>query len=246
MILHIPHSSTNILHYELHNAERELQRMTDWFTDDLYACDGATKIIFGLSRLVCDVERFEDDTQETMSRFGKGVCYTTDTEGRLLREVSSASRQEIIEKYYRPHHQRLSDAVDDELASKGRTLVVDCHSFPDVSYYFNSDYRKRRPDICIGTDAFHTPPELVETVKEYFTSKGYAVQIDDPYAGTLLPLKHYGKNRDVHGIMIEINRKLYMDDDGTKSNYYEVLKQELGTLLESLKERYAPAVRSLS
>ncbi len=242
MILHIPHASTNTLQYELQNRERELLRMTDWFTDELYSCREAIKIVFGVSRLICDVERFEDDTQETMSRFGKGVCYTTDTEGTVLREVSDASRQAIITDYYRPHHQGLSDAVDHELASMGRALVVDCHSFPDVAYYFNSDFGKRRPDICIGTDTYHTPPELVETVKEYFTSKGYVVQIDDPYAGTLVPLKHYGKNRDVHGIMIEINRKLYMDDDGTKSNYYEVLKQELGTLLESLKERYAPAV----
>ncbi len=100
MILHIPHSSTNTLNYVLNNKEREILRMTDHFTDDLYRCRDASRIVFGLSRLICDVERFEDDNEEFMSRFGMGVCYTTNTDGKKLRDVTIEDRQYIIENYY--------------------------------------------------------------------------------------------------------------------------------------------------
>lgn len=237
MILHIPHSSTQTLDYELNNKKREILRMTDWYTDDLYDYQDATKVVFGLSRLICDVERFEDDDQEAMSRFGMGVCYVTDTQGNALRSVSDEERKQIIREYYKPHHQRLSDAVDKELEDNGSALIIDCHSFPDVAYYFNSDFEKKRPDICIGTDAFHTSPELVQKVQKYFQDKGYDVRVDDPYSGTLVPLKHYHQETNVQGIMIEVNRRLYMNENGSKNDHYTILKNELNVLLESLNNR---------
>jgi len=234
MILHIPHSSTNTLDYQINNRCRELHRMTDHFTDELYQNPNATKIIFRLSRLICDVERFDDDTQESMSKYGMGVCYTTDTEGKSLREVTPQEREEILLKHYHPHHKALEYAVDLELEKKDTALIIDCHSFPDEPYYFNSDFGKIRPDICIGSDSFHTPKKLLEKVKVYFLGKGYHVSVDIPYTGTIVPLKHYKRKKNVHSIMIEINRKLYMDDCGYKTEHFDILKGELNDLLASL------------
>ena len=236
MILHIPHASTNTLDYEINNKCRELLRMTDHFTDELYQNASAKKVIFKLSRLICDVERFSDDTQESMSKFGMGVCYTKDTQGKTLRHVSKKDRSEILDKYYLPHHKTLESAVDMELEKKGSALVIDCHSFPNEPYYFNSDAGKVRPDICIGTDSFHTPKKLLERVKSYFLSKGYHVSVDAPYSGSMVPLKHYKKEKNVHSIMIEVNRKLYMDECGYKSEHFIVLQDELRELLLSLEE----------
>ncbi len=234
MILHIPHASQETLDLELNNRDRELLRMTDHFTDELYTNENATRVVFGLSRLICDVERFEADEQESMSKFGMGVCYTTDTDGEVLRDVTAQEREDIVKNYYYPHHQKLSDAVDKELSEKGSALVIDCHSFPDTPYYFNSDFNKIRPDICIGTDSYHTPKELVEVVKSFFLKKGYKTSVDAPYSGTMVPLKHYKKDKRVNSIMIEINRKLYMDDEGFKTEHFDVLKEELTELLRSI------------
>ena len=234
MILHIPHSSTQTLKYKLKNRDREILRMTDHFTDELYTNRDATRVVFGLSRLICDVERFEDDKQESMSKFGMGVCYTTDTDGKVLRRVAPEDREEIVKKHYRPHHKKLSNAVDKELKEKGSSLIIDCHSFPDNSYYFNSDYNKKRPDICIGTDSFHTSKELLHIVKSFFLKKGYETSVNAPYSGTIVPLKHYKKDKRVGSIMIEINRKLYMDDEGVKSEYFEELSGEVSELLSHL------------
>jgi N-formylglutamate deformylase len=231
MILHIPHSSTDTLNYAIHNKELEVLRMTDHFTGDLYTCKNATRVVFGVSRLICDVERFEHDDQEIMSHYGMGVCYTQNAEGQKLRDVSPDERHYIVEHYYRPHHQRLTDAVDIELSKGDSALIIDCHSFPDTAYYFNQDFEKKRTDICIGTDKFHTPKVLLEITKKFFLSKGYTVSVDYPYFGTIVPLKHYKKDKRVSSIMIEVNRKLYMDEDGFKTEHYDDLKVELNELL---------------
>jgi N-formylglutamate amidohydrolase len=234
MILHIPHASTNTAGYDINNRCRELLRMTDHFTDELFINEHATSLLFKLSRLICDVERFEDDEQESMSHFGMGVCYTKDSEGELLRESSVTEKNSIINDYYKPHHASLTQAVENELDTKGKALIIDCHSFPDEAYYFNSDFGKSRPDICLGTDEFHTPKALVEKVKVFFLAKGYDVRVDSPYSGTMVPLKHYKKNANVHSIMIELNRKLYMDECGYKTEHYETIQAELTELLATL------------
>ena len=235
MILHIPHSSTEILNKELVNKELELLRMTDHFTDELYTHKNATKVIFGLSRLICDVERFEDDEKEAMSKLGMGICYVKNSFQKLLRTVTKEEKLSIIESFYRPHHQRLSNEVDGELILKESALIIDCHSFPEVSYPFNSDFKKRRPDICLGTDMFHTPKELLHTVKRFFLEKGYEVQVNSPYSGTMVPLKHYKKDKRVKSIMIEINRRLYMDEEGFKTEHFYEIQEEISVLLSELE-----------
>ncbi|WP_207561031.1 N-formylglutamate amidohydrolase [Sulfurimonas aquatica] len=238
MILHIPHSSTDTLDYKFLHKERELLRMTDHYTDDLYGCADAKRVVFELSRLVCDVERFQDDEQEPMSRFGMGVCYTKNSEGNKLRVVTDANKEYIISNYYIPHHHELSSAVDDELAHSTKALIIDCHSFPDKAYRFNNDFNQKRPDICIGTDSYHTPKGLLEETKKYFLSKGYVVQVNKPYSGSIVPMKHYKKDKRVLSIMIEINRKLYMDEHGFKTEHYEDLKEEIHELLIHLNHLY--------
>ena len=246
MILHIPHSSTNTLEYKIQHRDRELLRMTDHYTDELYSYDKASRIVLGVSRLICDVERFEDDALESMSRFGMGVCYTKNTQGDLLRNVSDADRKNILESFSYPHHQNLSDGVEKELERQGSALVIDCHSFPDEAYYFNSDFGEKRPDICLGTDDFHTPKKLLEDVKKFFLSKGYTVKVNTPFSGTMVPLKYYKKEKSVHSIMIELNRKLYMDKDAHKTEHFYTLQEELSALLTQIHKEYSTKIQPLN
>lgn len=226
MILHIPHSSTNTLDKEfLCNLEVELDRMTDFDTDKLFDYPDATKIIFPVSRLICDVERFEDDEIEEMSKKGMGVCYTQNAFGEPLRKVTEQERSHIIEKHYRPHHRKLTDAVDQELDEDDTALVIDCHSFPNIPLPCNLSQCPSRPDICIGTDSFHTPDKLRDETVAYFKSCGYNVAINNPFAGTLIPMKYYQKDTRVQGIMIEVNRDLYKKD-------FELVQNNIAEWLE--------------
>lgn len=210
MILHIPHASTNTLGL-LFKADlnREIELLTDHYTDEIFNCAGSKKLVFPVSRLVCDVERFENDSDEPMSKLGMGVCYTLTTNGKALRHVSPEEREFILARYYRPHHQRLTELVHCELDNTDKAIIVDCHSFPSSPLPCDMCQRYPRPDICIGTDSFHTPDDLIQLTKSYFENLGHTVAINSPYTGTIVPLSYLHKDRRVKSIMIEINRDLY-------------------------------------
>ena len=94
-----------------------------------------------------------------------------------------------------------------------------------------------RPDFCLGTDDFHTSEELVATVEKELQSLGYSTARDQPFSGTIVPMKHYQKEQRVQSLMIEINRWLYLGEDySVDSERVEVLIEILRRIAEVLKE----------
>ena len=88
---------------------------------------------FLFSRLVLDPERFLDDKDEPMADFGMGVIYTKTSDGSLLRDMpQEEERENLIHKYYVPHHRALTNAVEFEIQEGGYTQIIDCHSFPSI------------------------------------------------------------------------------------------------------------------
>jgi N-formylglutamate amidohydrolase len=73
------------------------------------------------------------------------------------------------------------------------------------------DQTPTRPPACVGTDDFHTPRGLTAGVQEALSLQLDSVPVNAPYAGTMVPGKHWGKDPRVHSVMIEISRNLYMD-----------------------------------
>ena len=47
---------------------------------------------------------------------------------------------------------------------------------------------------------------------DFFTSKGLSVSVNAPFAGALVPLSRYRRDRRVASVMVEVNRRLYMDE----------------------------------
>lgn len=71
--------------------------------------------------------------------------------------------------------------------------------------------KQPRPDFNIGTDAYHATESLRNFSLDFFETKGYSILENDPYAGAITPLKYYQKDKRIKSIMLEINRKLYME-----------------------------------
>jgi len=228
MILHIPHASLNLAgrSFECDTA-LELERMTDHRTDELFEQLAAVRVVFSVSRLVCDVERFTDETQESMAAKGMGICYQTNSFGKLLRHVSAAERHHIIEEFYKPHHLKLEQAVNAELAKTGQALIIDCHSFSNTPLPHEDSQHIPRPDICIGTEHLHTPDHLTELAVNHFRALGYSVAVNDPFGGSLVPLVHLHKNAQVRSLMIEVNRSTYQDN-------FEQVKYDVTRCLDAL------------
>jgi len=249
LILHIPHSSTTIpddlrdsLLLSDSELESELIRMTDSFTDELFDVQGddSSRVVFPVSRLVLDTERFVDDDQEPMAARGMGVVYEKASRLQPLRRlVSAAEKESLIDLFYRPHHDRFTELVQQALGNHGRCLIIDCHSFPSEPMPFELDQTPNRPNICIGTDSFHTPDWLQDRTLDLFQKAGYSVEVNRPYAGSIVPLDYYQVNRRVASIMIEINRRRYMNEvSGLKSPEFKRVEDNISTVVQKLKSEF--------
>jgi N-formylglutamate deformylase len=233
MISHIPHSSTFIPErYSTGwtgDPDEAIRILTDHYTDELFDYPTAHRVIAPISRIVCDVERFEIG-EEMEDHFGMGIVYERDHLQNILRAVTADVKNKIVESYYRPHHRALYDAVTEELSMRGRSVIVDCHSFNDeqLPHVTNT----MRPDFCIGSDSFHTPHELVDQLVKYLNDCGYCVSVNEPFAGTIVPLEYYHVNPAVISVMIEVNKRLYLDDQIQKNSHYETIKAVITELLK--------------
>ena len=243
VVFHIPHSSRAIP-AEVRNSltlsnlelEREILRLTDWYTDELFGIDSRQVVCFPVSRLVVDPERFPNDADEPMAAKGMGAVYTKTSDGQQLREQGGAwSRSDLMSRYYEPHHFKLRKEVADSTMSGGACVIVDCHSFPSWPLPFEADQSPDRPDLCIGTDPWHTPDSLVECVAEAARREDYSVAFNRPYAGAIVPLSFYRKHGRVFSVMIEVNRSLYMDEaTGRKSASFDETREKLARLLAAI------------
>lgn len=241
LILHIPHSSKRIpdkrgFVIDDNLLVDEINKLTDWYTDELFCSPGDLIIKADFSRLFCDPERFSDDSQEIMSQYGMGVLYDKTDTGLLMRNVDISLRNQILKDYYFPHHDKLNKAVKEQLDKFDYALIVDCHSFSDTPFHRDIDKRPNRPDINIGTDKFHTSALIQDFSISYFKTRGLTVGLDWPYSGTIVPGEYYQKRNEVDSIMIEVNRKLYLKPDSAEKNdNFDLIRISIYNYLAELK-----------
>jgi N-formylglutamate deformylase len=244
LILHIPHASTLIPPEERAGLlpddarlARELLQMTDAWTDRLV--EGlrlpAARIAYPVSRLVVDVERFPEDFDEPMAGKGMGAVYTRLSTGESLRSLEPAERARLMAKWYYPHHAKITDAVDAALAAHGRCLILDIHSFSSRPLPHEPDQDPNRPEICIGTDTFHSPFQSDAEALSTCVRHGFQAALNRPFSGSFVPSKHWGRTRAVRSVMIEVRRDLYMSETtGLQLPEFDPMGSRICRLIEAI------------
>ena len=201
---------------------------TDELFDPLYERFGGVKNKY--SRLFFDPERFFDDDQEKMSESGLGWFY----EKAILENVPlrNTKNKTKISQYYIDYNKQLSDKVQEKLNLYGKCTIIDCHSFSNERYWFH-DKDTELPDICIGYDEEHVDMTVVDLIKEFFD--GYDISINSPYSGSIVPEEHYKKSENVKSVMLEINKRLYLNENNTvKSDGFDKVVFKLDMLMTYL------------
>lgn len=153
-LLHIPHASTVIPGNYLASFRQailphEIEVMTDWFCDELFDC-GRDRIVFPISRLVCDVERFRDDKQEIMADIGMGVTYRCTSTLEHLRSITEDEKGEILSQYYDSHHEKFERAVEKSSAPLDIVLSLIAIHFTRLHCRMNYARRKAAPIFVLG------------------------------------------------------------------------------------------------
>lgn len=221
VVLHVPHSSTWIpddvrARILLDDAalRDELAAMTDACTDlvALLAADASSPrpwaFVNRASRLVVDPERFTDPAAEEMEAVGMGAVYTSTSQRTPLREAEPEYRAALLDEYFHPYAAALADLVDARLEACGRAVILDVHSYPAAALPYELHAADERPPVCLGTDAAHTSAALLEAARTAFG--GWDVATDQPFSGTYVPLRHYGRDTRVESLMLEIRRDQYL------------------------------------
>lgn len=232
IVLHIPHSSLKLTKEFLSTkkllTKEEIRKfnlqMADLYTDKLFKAFNCKQIKARYSRICCDVEKFSDDKKEGMSKYGLGVIYSKNIDGKDLIYIDENYRRKVLKKYYFPYHSKLNKKII-TLLKKHNVILIDCHSFSKE--IVKSVNLENIPDICIGhNENLYFNNKLLDFSINYFSKLGYKVTVNYPYSGSMVPnalMENEYKN--FSSLMIEINRELYMERYKKSKNFNKIHKE---------------------
>ena len=244
IIIHVPHSARfipedvrrDILLSDV-NLETELDSMTDSLTAEivLHATAGLTNpptlFMNKFSRLVIDPERFPDE-REVMNKIGMGAVYLKTSTGSQLRKADFDG-SELIANYFDPYAKAFTELVETTLQKFNEVIIIDFHSYRAEQHINAVNHGQERPPVCIGTDEFHTPPELSQKARSHFSIFGPIV-FNQPYSGTYVPLDFYGTEPRVKSLMLENRADLLVDEKLNPGPKFDEYSAVLASFIEAL------------
>lgn len=233
-------------------------RDADLYVDELYADApdaGATLLVARMSRYVCDLNRSEHDVDRdtVLGATGRasphGLIWrsTTDNRAAIARPLPKAELERRLLAYYRPYHERLDQLVRERLARHGFVIVVSGHSMPSRGRDGHDDPGRDRADVVPGTRQRTTAaPAVIEAAERVAARFRFGVAHDEPYRGGHTTIRYGRPATGIHAIQIELNRKLYMDEQtlAKKPNEFRVVRSFCRALVEELSVlRQVPEAR---
>jgi N-formylglutamate deformylase len=193
-----------------------------------------------------DVEMIEGEWTDPVEggskvRLGKGLVWRCTDEGLPIyeRRLPAAEVRERIERCWQPYHRAVAEAVAAAHARHGYSIHLNCHSMPSVAGSYATDYPGMvHPDFVIGDrDGTSASPRLSQLVCEHLRARGYGVSYNHPYKGVELVRRHSDPARHRHAIQVEINRKLYMNEETLALHGgFDSLREDLRSLVRLLNE----------
>ena len=119
-----------------------------------------------------------------------------------------------IETCWRPYHEALAALIDAAHACHGVSVHIDCHSMPAMGDAESEDGPVARPDFIVGDrDGTTCEPALTDLIATHLRGEGFHVTINDPYKGVELVRRHADPAAGRHSVQLEINRRLFMDEE---------------------------------
>ncbi len=235
-----------------------IRRSEDAFIDQAFAAaadHGAPLLKAHFPRVYVDPNRepyeldatmFEDAMPDYVNATSPRVAAGLGTVARVVTSGEEVYRGKLrfedvrrrIEDHYFPYHETLRSLIDATCERFGACLLVDCHSMPSIGGPMDSDTGSKRVDIVLGDcHGSSCARAVTDTAEAVLRDLGYSVRRNVPYAGGFTT-RHYGRpwNR-VHGLQIEVNRALYMDElTVTPTEGLAELTQRITHLIKALAE----------
>jgi N-formylglutamate amidohydrolase len=239
-------------------SEAELREGEDSFVDELYA--GAAKLGAPLlaarwPRTYLDPNRHAGDVDLDLvegswpgeyrpsgkAKVGKALIWRTLEDGRPIYagRLSVASVFRRIRFFHVPYHEAIRGLLEETHARFGRVYHINCHSMRSVAGKQSEDGEgSARADFVLGDrDGTSCDPAFTEFVRATLAGMGYRVKVNDPYKGVELVRAYSSPKAGRHSLQIEINKRLYMDEQTLNRNEgFEPLRSSLTEMLKEISK----------
>ncbi len=168
------------------------------------------------------------------TRLGSGLIWRLARKQAMYdRKLSVAEVEGRIRRFHQPYHAALNEQIEAAHAKFGGIWHLNLHSMPSDSYeLLEIDTDKQLADFVLGDrDGITCDPALVETIETFLAGRGYTVARNDPFKGVALIARIGRPAENRHSLQIEVNRRLYMDENTyEKSRGFDALRQSLSLL----------------
>ncbi|HWA37049.1 MAG TPA: N-formylglutamate amidohydrolase [Burkholderiales bacterium] len=152
--------------------------------------------------------------QPTVSKRGLGLLKSKSRYGEPVheRKLTVAEVMERLDRYHRPYYAELGQNIRRLRSSFGFVAQLSCHCMSAVGAPTHPDPGKDRPDFNLGNvNGKTSSKEFIEFVEATLKGLGYSVGMNFPYNGGELNARFGDAAGGVESIMVEINKKLFMD-----------------------------------
>ncbi|NMM07136.1 N-formylglutamate amidohydrolase [Polaromonas sp.] len=172
-------------------------------------------------------------------RLGKGLVWRTTDEGAPIyaRKLGVPEVQGRIEQCWKPYHAAVARAIDAAHLQHGYSIHINCHSMPAIASGSATDFPgEAHADFVVGDRGGSTASvALSDLVCQHLRARGYNVSYNHPYKGVELVRRYGNPAGQRHSLQLEINRKLYMNEETLAlTPGFGPLKDTLRTLVEVL------------
>ncbi len=172
-------------------------------------------------------------------RLGKGLIWRTTDDGLPIysRQLGVAEVQARIANCWQPYHAALASAIGAAHALHGYSIHINCHSMPAIASSNATDFPGEvHADFVVGDrDGTTAHPMLSQLVCAHLRGLGYSVAYNHPYKGVELVRRYSNPAAQRHSIQLEINRKIYMNEDTLETTAgFAPLKVHLQSLVTLL------------
>ncbi len=232
-----------------------LRQAEDTYVEEFLAAahdHGATVLAALFPRSFIDANRAEDDLDLGMiegpwpypaaptdkAAMGLGLIRRLCRPGLPIYDglLPAALIAERISRYYRPYHFQLQAILDSLAKDFGAVWHINCHSMPSSA--LPDPKIAPCPDFVLGDrDGTTCAPDFLSFLKATLEAKGYRVAINTPYKGVELVRRHGKPALGRHSLQLEINRRLYMNEDTLeKHGGFEPLLETMTHLIRRVSD----------